>query len=81
MKAFSDKSNRMEARAGLRALAGRLAGRLAGLAARAHGQGTVEYMLIIVILVAPMAMALAVLFDAFDVLYARLGYIIGRPYP
>ena len=45
------------------------------------GQGTVEYMLIIVILVAPMAAALTLLFDAFETLYNRLGYLIGRPYP
>ncbi len=77
MKAIGDKSNRM----GIRASLLRLGRRLASLAWRRSGQGTVEYMLIIVILVAPMAAALVVLFDAFNVLYAKLGYLIGRPYP
>jgi len=51
------------------------------LARSSPAQVTVEYMLVIVILIVPMAMALDVLFEALQVLFNKLGYIMGRPYP
>jgi|Deesub1362A_J573_1020465.scaffolds.fasta_scaffold08884_2 Flp pilus assembly pilin Flp len=69
---------------GTRTLLNRMVISVANLAWRLRdraGQGTVEYMLIIVILIAPMAAALTLLFDAFETLYNKLGYLIGRPYP
>ena len=51
------------------------------LARSSPAQVTVEYMLVIVILIVPMAMALDVLFEALQVLFNKLGYIMGQPYP
>ncbi len=70
-----DKSNRMpwlSARA--RALA-------SYLARSSPAQVTAEYMLVIVILIVPMAMALDLLFEALQVLFDKLGYIMAQPFP
>ncbi len=70
-----DKSNHMPwPIAGWRALQ-------AHLSRSSPAQVTVEYMLVIIILIVPMAMAMDVLFEALQVLFNKLGYIMGRPYP
>jgi hypothetical protein len=45
------------------------------------GQATVEYMLAIIILIVPMALALDTLFEALGVLFGKLGILVGRAYP
>lgn len=77
MKLMTNKSNRNANPARAR----RFFTGLSRLLSCHAGQGTVEYMLIIIILVVPMAAALAVLFDAFQVLHQNVGYLLGRPYP
>lgn len=56
---------------------GGLARRLGG----ASGQTTVEYMLLVAIVVVAMAGGLQVLFEALAVLFKVLGELISSPYP
>lgn len=48
---------------------------------RASGQTTVEYMLLVAIVVVAMAGGLQVLFEALAVLFKALGDLISQPYP
>lgn len=58
-------------------LAGGWARRLGG----ASGQTTVEYMLLVAIVVVAMAGGLQVLFEALAALFKTLGDLISSPYP
>lgn len=48
---------------------------------RASGQTTVEYMLLVAVLVVAMAGGLQVLFEALAFLFTALGELISSPYP
>jgi Flp pilus assembly pilin Flp len=71
---FLSKSN-------YKAVVGRPKLRLGRLAREQAGQTTVEYMLVVVLLVVGMAAALQALFPAMQVLFNRLAGLIALPYP
>ncbi|MCA1987594.1 MAG: hypothetical protein LDL07_00395 [Desulfarculus sp.] len=45
------------------------------------GQTTVEYLLLVAVLIVAMAASLEVLFGALSSLFRDLGGVIGQPYP
>ena len=71
---FLSKSN-------YKALTDRLHRKLRRMVRGQAGQTTVEYMLVVVLLVVGMAAALQTLFPAMQVLFNRLAGFIALPYP